>query len=413
MTRKPSGDRQPAATRVEAQRSAGSKTLWRAAIAAGVALAGALVLAVVLGKPGRYNVLLISLDTLRKDHMSTYGYARPTTPAIDALAADGLVFERGVAVSNWTLPTHASMLTGVLPPTHGAHFVTRDQPFVKHVEPAARMSDEGATLAEILGGAGYRTGAVLANWWWLGRPYGLDRGFEHYDHRRGTSPPVYRRASKITDEGIDWLSRSDGRPFFLMLNYMDPHIPYAAPAPYDRRFDERSSPPPSAKPWTFWIRAQRQVLRTGRALDRDLHRFMVDRYDGEIAYLDEHVGRLLNWLREADLYANTLIILTSNLGSHLIAALDEDKAIETVEEGVMEVVKAAFRPEFLNRLDETILFHRLARSHMSDIIQIQLTRLQSLLDDKKLTLEVTQEAIHWFPTSRSQPCQTPRRLSSF
>ena len=164
------------------------------------------------------------------------------------------------------------------------------------------------------GGDVVRTGAVLANWWWLGRPYGLDRGFEHYDHRRGTSPPVYRRASKITDEGIDWLSRSDDRPFFLMLNYMDPHIPYAAPAPYDRRFDERSSPPPLAKPWTFWIRAQRQVLRTGRALDRDLHRFMVDRYDGEIAYLDEHVGRLLNWLREADLYANTLIILTTDHG---------------------------------------------------------------------------------------------------
>ncbi|MBI3465115.1 MAG: sulfatase-like hydrolase/transferase, partial [Planctomycetes bacterium] len=127
------------------------------------------------------NVVLVSLDTVRQDHLSCYGYERNTTPRIDALAKDGLRLTRCAAVSNWTLPSHASMLCGLYPTTHGAHWATTDVPHVNAKNPAGLMKAECVTLAEVLREAGYRTGAVLANPQYLQKAYQLDQGFDHYD----------------------------------------------------------------------------------------------------------------------------------------------------------------------------------------------------------------------------------------
>ncbi len=265
-------------------------------------------------QPKPYNVVLISLDTTRKDHLSCYGYGRRTTPNIDKLAQESLVFQHCVAVSNWTLPTHVSMLTGLYPTTHGAHYVDRSKPHVAHIEPAARMAPGCTSLAELLSDAGYRTGAVIGNWWWLGRLYGLDRGFDHYDHRHGAHAQTYRPASQITDEAIRWLEQGDDRPFFLFLNYMDPHIPYAPPPPYDALFGDGGGADSPQKTWSFFVNVQHDVIKNRRPIPPNIRKFLVDAYDGEIAYMDEHVGRLIDWLRRTGKYENSVIIVTADHG---------------------------------------------------------------------------------------------------
>jgi arylsulfatase A-like enzyme len=300
-----------------------------------------------------FNVLIVSLDTTRKDHLSCYGYERLTTPTIDRLAEESLLFTRAVAVSNWTLPTHASMLTGLYPPSHGAHHVSRAEPHVEHVNPAGKMSDAPATLAEILAEQGYRTGAVLANWWWLGRPYGLDRGFEHYDHRIGSPPSVYRRAESITGEALDWLGRDDARPFFLLLNYMDPHIPYHPPAPFDSRFLRREPEERAPTEWGPFAAVQEQVLVTGRPLNPLLRDLMIDLYDGELAYVDDQIRRLLEALKDTGEYERTLIIVTADhgeaFGEHLAAG--HGLLLHEAEVAVPLIVKLPYSRSFGKKRD--------------------------------------------------------------
>ncbi|MFW6125152.1 MAG: sulfatase, partial [Pirellulales bacterium] len=285
-----------------------------AALAASAVGAAVAIAVVSIGDERPPNVLLITLDTARKDHLSCYGYARPTTPNIDAVAGESLVYHAAVAASNWTLPSHASMLTGLFPPTHGAHFVGRDQPHVPHTEPAARMASQCKTLAEVLQEADYRTVAVVAQFWWLGAHYELDQGFDYYDHRAGAPPLHYRRADQITDLAIEWLEQDDGRPFFLFLNYMDPHHPYVPPPPFDRRFQTASSIQSMPPSWEYFDQLQVQLLQQRRPWPAETTEFLVNAYDGEIAYMDQHVGRLFDWLRSNDYYDSTMIVITSDHG---------------------------------------------------------------------------------------------------
>lgn len=121
-------------------------------------------------------------------------------------------------------------------------------------------------------------------------------------------------------------------------------------------------------------------------------------------------GRLTDGQGRTVDFSNTLIILTSNLGSHLIAELADDADVEQVRDPVMDVVKAAFRPEFLNRLDETILFHRLARGHMAGIVDIQMERLRSLLADRKINIDLTPKAREWLADAGYDPVYGARPL---
>lgn len=303
---------------------------------AAVLLVGLAVAFLMLREPpvkpvAHANVLLITLDTTRSDHLSCYGYEHNTSPHLDALADDGLLFERCIAASNWTLPTHASMLTGLYPPRHGAHLLAtgaRAQeatlhsgagPEVLHdyLHGSGVLHESCTTLAEVLRQAGRRTGAIVANRPSLQRAYQLDQGFDYYDDAAGESPAPYRDARIIADEALEWLDDDRSKPFFLFLNFMDPHAPYNPPAEYLAN-GPGSTAQPREQSWQseqeLWSMTGFHVMSDKRQINAEGLRYFTTRYDGEIGYMDAQIGRILAWLREKGLYDSTLIIVTSDHG---------------------------------------------------------------------------------------------------
>jgi len=220
----------------------------------------------------RHSVLLVSIDTLRADHVGVYGAVEAETPRLDALAAAGTRFDTAIAPAPLTLPSHASLLTGLDPPRHG----------VRH-NGVYRLDARIETLAEGFRAAGFATGAVTGAVV-LARRYGLDQGFQSYDdgtasRRSGAGGFLERSAAEVTDRALEWLERAP-RPFFLWVHYYDPHHDYRPPPPFAERF--ASSP-----------------------------------YDGEIAYVDGQLGRLLDGLERGGSHRETLILVTSDHGESL------------------------------------------------------------------------------------------------
>src|SRR6266850_1697979 len=228
-------------------------------------------------KPPRPNILIITVDTLRADRVGCYGYAGGLTPNVDALAKDGVVFERGVAQVPLTWPSHAAIFTGTYPFHNGVQDFT-GQP----------LSDRFRTLAESLKDHGYVTGAVVSSFV-LDRSWGLARGFESYDDAfagqeflQKNLGLVERRAEESVDHSLSWLEAHPNQPFFFWLHLYDPHSPYNAPEPFRSQYAKQP-------------------------------------YEGEIAYADSQLGRLFAWLKHApnNLYDNTLIVFLSDHGESL------------------------------------------------------------------------------------------------
>jgi choline-sulfatase len=244
-------------------------------------------------RPAPPNVLLVTIDTLRADHCSAYGYGRPTTPRLARLAAEGLLFETAYAPIPVTGPSHASLMTGLYPRASG---VVRNG----YVLDAAHL-----TLATRLRARGYTTAAVVSAFP-LDRRFGLAAGFDHYDDRFAPAEsslpkpqwdglplgqPYDRRADATTDRALRWLgTRPSGRPFFLWVHYFDPHSPYDPPAAY---------------------RFQPGDAAAGSAGE------LVAAYDGEIRFTDTQLGRLLDALDAEGLAKNTLVVVTSDHGEGL------------------------------------------------------------------------------------------------
>jgi choline-sulfatase len=225
--------------------------------------------------PARPNILFVTIDTVRADHLGCYGAKNASTPTMDALASSGIVFERAISQVPLTSPSHASMLTGTYPFHNGVQDFT-GQP----------LSPEFGTVAEVFKRHGYATGAVVSSFV-LDRSWGLARGFDHYDDAfAGTQfltkdlGLVERRAEESVSHAIQWLSTPRAKPFFLWLHLYDPHSPYDPPEPFRSRFKDSL-------------------------------------YDGEIAYADSELGRLITWLRRNGRYDNTAIVLTSDHGESL------------------------------------------------------------------------------------------------
>jgi arylsulfatase A-like enzyme len=268
----------------------------------------------------RPNVLLITLDTVRAQSLSLYGHDRQTTPELERWGARGVVFDRAIAPSSWTLPTHASLFTGRLPSTHGADFL-------------APLAGELPVLAESFAAAGYETVGFVANHASCGAHTGLERGFERYEERPpwskafwrsgvmgessfGRSRPFLRATAAEVNQRVErWLDGRDERPFFGFINYFDAHEPYEVP---DARFDQFSQSSPDE------LRVMRERWqRDGlvRAWDPTLQpasqmRMALDTYEAAIAYLDNHLGRLLATLDERGLLDNTVVLITSDHGEH-------------------------------------------------------------------------------------------------
>jgi len=281
------------------------------------------------------GMILIVMDTARRDHLSCYGYDRDTTPRIDEFANDAVLYERAVAPSPWTLPSHASLFTGLFPFAHGAHFVmdatgtlsAQNLDAVRVTSPARPLSSRALTLAEIFRDGGYVTGAICGNTSYLHRAFGLFQGFWWYDDRRPMMAEFrsnafifwqklrrqhydlhnsyYRDAARVTDDAINWLKREKDSPFFLFINYMDPHEPYSPPPPYDRKFPGTYSG--FRDPEIPVMSGERDITPREKA-------HMEALYDGEIAFMDEHIGRLLDYLRKEGLYDTVPIVITSDHG---------------------------------------------------------------------------------------------------
>jgi len=218
------------------------------------------------GVATRPNLLLITLDTTRADHLGAYGDRRARTPNIDRLAASGVLFERAITAAPLTLPAHVSLLTGRYPFDHG---VRNNGNFA--------LGDRVPTIAGALHAAGYRTAAFVSAFV-LDRRYGLARGFDRYDDRF----ELERRGADTTAAASAWLGETagDSRPFFVWLHLYDPHDPYDPPAPYRTAFADRL-------------------------------------YDGEIAYDDDVIGTVLERLRGLGVDRTTIVAVAGDHGESL------------------------------------------------------------------------------------------------
>ncbi len=301
---------------------------------------------------GAPNVLLIVLDTVRADHLSLYGYPRPTSPNLDRLARRGIRFDRARAAAPWTLASHANMFTGRWP-----HELA--------IAWSSPLRGRVPTLAEHLGSLGYATAGFVGNTIYCSYDCGLDRGFTHYQDYvldwlaaartlklvdeplktigwlgRLVALPVptlvtlshgpRKAAPVVSREFLDWLSRRSepSRPFFAFLNYVDAHTPYLLPPGVA---EPLGSPPRTDAELRFlsegWTPANaRQISRTARML-------AIDAYDNCLAYLDEQVGRLLDALQRRGVLDQTLVIVTADHGEGL------------GEHGLSDHGESLYRPE--------------------------------------------------------------------
>ncbi|MGZ5554861.1 MAG: sulfatase-like hydrolase/transferase, partial [Candidatus Aminicenantales bacterium] len=228
------------------------------------------------------NVLLVTLDTTRADHLPCYGYAGVSTPNLDAVAGRGIVFEQAATATPLTLPSHSTIMTGMYPTFHGVR-----------VNGNTALGDDQTTLAEVLSARGYDTGAFIAAFVLDGR-WGLKQGFDHYDDKFNLQKykhldlgEVQRPGNEIVDAALAWLEGEKSKPFFAWVHLYDPHIPYAPPEPYASQYARRG-------PYGL--------------------------YDGEIAFMDEQIGRLTGWLARNGLDRSTIVVFVGDhgesLGSH-------------------------------------------------------------------------------------------------
>ena len=257
-------------------------------------------------KIDRPNIIFISLDTLRADHLGAWGYKKPTSPFIDRLAFEGVRFSQAFSNSSWTLPAHMSMMTSQYPHVHGVE--TAD----------VALADSTVTLAELLSGQGFKTGGFIS-WIYVSKHFGFDRGFDNFHELlppkklRDTGATHSYRAEKITDAALKWVKKNHKKQFFLFLHYFDPHVNYDPPAPYDRMFDQYYRGNASGQ--YEWLKTYISGIHKipEKIKPRDLQ-YVTALYDGEIRYTDTHIGRLLKGIDSRVGLDNCMVILTSDHG---------------------------------------------------------------------------------------------------
>jgi len=266
------------------------------------------------------NVIVIVVDTLRADHLSAYGYDRDTSPFLDSLAKEGLLFQNAISASSWTQPSHASMLTGRYTYEHQAETKPLDRTY--------------PTIGEALQAKGYRTGAFSANTLFFTRRQGFGRGFLHFeDNYQSTADlgfnslygflfdhyglrnmlnyrgaPGRRVASDINQSALDWVDNDRERPFFLFLNYFDVHDPYLPPEPYRSRYSNVEN----AGGLINGFAEEFSPSLTPEQLQSE-----IDAYDGAINYVDDEIKKLFAHLDERSMLKNTVVIITSDHGELL------------------------------------------------------------------------------------------------
>ena len=220
------------------------------------------------------RVILISIDTCRADYLGCYGYPENTTPNIDELAKEGILFENVVSPVPYTLPAHSSIFTGTIPPYHGVHDNKK-----------YRLDEANVTLAEMLQKRGYKTCGIVSTIV-LESELGIAQGFDdYYDYRKTVAPgtplpTVEKKAEHTTQKALDWLEENKDDSFFMFLHYYDPHTPYEPPEPFAAKFADNL-------------------------------------YAGEIAYVDHYIGKVISKLKELGLYDSSLLVIVGDHGEGL------------------------------------------------------------------------------------------------
>lgn len=239
-----------------------------------------------------YNVILITIDALRADHLSSYGYYRNTSPNIDKFAKEGVLFKNVIIQKPHTIPSHASILTGLYPLTH------------KSIDPFSPLNESFVTLPEISKQYNFETiGVVNANFF---DDLNLNQGFDKF-----LVVEDENNARLVTDFAIDTLNKTKNK-FFLWLHYFQLHALYNPPAPYDKIF--------AVENYTGKIRGNESDLTTFHYVENitiEEIEHVVAMYDGDIKFVDDQIKRLLDFLEEKGLRDNTIIVITSDHGEQL------------------------------------------------------------------------------------------------
>lgn len=242
------------------------------------------------------NVIIVSLDTLRHDHLSCYGYPKETSPNMDLLARDSVMYLNAYAPSPWTLPSHLSLMTSLNTVNHQVYYGNQ------------KLESSIMTLADFLRTKGYFTSAFTGGGFVSGI-FGFSKGFDSYNTQGQIVAPD--SASLICKTALDWIERNKDKNFFLFLHTYQIHSPYYSPSPYNELFLNKNAK---------LKKVDMGKLRTAhenrfKPLPEDLRQNIIALYDGEIRYTDEHfVKPLIDKLKELDLYGKTMIILTSDHG---------------------------------------------------------------------------------------------------
>lgn len=253
--------------------------------------------------PARPNVVVYLVDTLRADHVGAYGYSAPTTPALDAVAREGVLCAHARAQSSWTRPAVATVLTGLSPYTH------------RTMDKLQRLPEEIETLAERLAAAGYRTGFVTTNVNVSGK-FGFRQGSELFSYltdRRG-GRAAKADSTRVNEVAIRWLESLEGdAPFFLFLHTVDPHAPYEPEARFRARFAPELDDPRLGQ-----RRSLSRLERADAPPDARTMAQLLALYDAEIAANDEAFGTLVGWLEQKGLWDETLLLFLSDHGEEFL-----------------------------------------------------------------------------------------------
>ncbi len=254
------------------------------------------------------NVILISVDTLSAEHLGIYGYDRNTTPNIDALAKQGVLFENAFTPVPCTAPSYASLMTGLYPTTHGSF--------------TSPLSTKFTTLASSFKNVGYNTAGIVSTGMLNNDIGDLGRGFNYYDgvdqtddrtnpnNTYGLDGDIYafQRGSRTTEEASSWLNKNSQNKFFLFVQYVDPHSPYGEAAPFKDEYvtGDKNNPLSDGD-------LQASTIRSGKASPADTD-YLRAKYDENVNYADYYIGKLLDQVKAQGLDKNTIIILTADHG---------------------------------------------------------------------------------------------------
>ena len=282
--------------------------------------------AAVQGTP---NVIVVVVDTLRADHLSSYGYRRATSPFLEQMSREGVQFEDAISPSSWTLPAHQSILSGRYPHEHGQ---VREQ----------MVNQSLPSLGRELAAKGYRTGAFSANTDFFCRRAGFAEGFQHFeDYFYSAGDMLYRTfwgrlffrtyvaelfgldelpgrktAADVNTEMWQWVGQAHQRPFFAFLNYFDVHYPYVPEQPYRSKFAAVKQQEVCRPSWAFRLNPLHRPTEFERLMQMtpECFQVQVDQYDGGVSYVDRQLASLMGELHREGLDQNTIVVVTSDHG---------------------------------------------------------------------------------------------------